>query len=160
MAWISQNWLWVLFGIGFLGMHLVGHGGHAGHGASDDEHGEHAQVSEVEPHPKALGSATPRVRPHDAMPGMLDTKLTAWALGIFAALTFLVCVIYGLVTPPGLHMHELLEQALPAFKWLTWWGFLLGLAESFLYGAYTGMVFCPIYNLLYRHWGPAAMRTK
>ena len=45
-----------------------------------------------------------------------------------------------------------LEQVLPAFKWLTWWGFLLGLVESFLYGAYAGLVFCPIYNWLYRRF--------
>jgi hypothetical protein len=43
-------------------------------------------------------------------------------------------------------------MVLPAFKWLTWWGFLLGLAESFLYGAYIGLVYCPIYNWLYRRW--------
>tara|TARA_R110000822_G_scaffold296514_2_gene418953 strand:- start:604 stop:762 length:159 start_codon:yes stop_codon:yes gene_type:complete len=47
-------------------------------------------------------------------------------------------------------MSALLEQVLPAFKWLTWWGFLLGLVESFLYGAYAGLVFCPVYNFLYR----------
>ncbi len=42
---------------------------------------------------------------------------------------------------------------MPAFKWLTWWGFLLGLTESFLYGAYAGLVFCPVYNWLHRRWG-------
>ena len=84
---------------------------------------------------------------------MLNTKLVSWALGIWSAITFVVCVIYGLVTPESLHMHELLEQLLPAFKWLTWWGFLLGLAESFLYGAYAGLVFCPVYNRLHRRWG-------
>jgi len=94
------------------------------------------------------------------MRGMLNTKVTTWALGIFAALSFLLCVLYDLVTPPGLHMHEFLEQVLPAFTWLTWWGFLLGLAESFLYGAYAGLVFCPMYNLLYRHLGPKAITTK
>ncbi len=81
---------------------------------------------------------------------MLNTKRVAWALGLFAAVTFVVCVIYGLVTPQILHMHAFLEQVLPAFKWLTWWGFLLGLAESFLYGVYAGLVFCPIYNWLER----------
>ena len=45
-------------------------------------------------------------------------------------------------------MQQFLEMVLPAFKWLTWWGFLLGLLESFLYGVYAGLVFCPIYNLL------------
>jgi hypothetical protein len=84
---------------------------------------------------------------------MLDTKLITWALGLFAAVTFVVCVIFGLVTPESLHMRAFLEQVLPGFRWLTWWGFLLGLVESFLYGAYTGLVFCPIYNALHRHFG-------
>ncbi|MHB1234003.1 MAG: DUF5676 family membrane protein [Burkholderiales bacterium] len=44
---------------------------------------------------------------------------------------------------------------LPAFKWLTWWGFLLGLVESFLYGVYAGLVYVPIYNFLQRCWGGA-----
>jgi len=84
---------------------------------------------------------------------MLNTKLVTWTLAIWTSITFLVCVIYGLVTPENLHMSAFLEQILPAFKWLTWWGFLLGLAESFLYGAYAGLVFCPIYNFLHRRWG-------
>ncbi len=84
---------------------------------------------------------------------MLNTKLVTWALGIFVAVSFVLCVIYGLVTPQSLHMHTFLEQVLPAFKWLTWWGFLLGLVESFLYGVYAGLVFCPIYNWLNRRFG-------
>ncbi len=84
---------------------------------------------------------------------MLNTKLITWALGIFAANTFVLCVIYGLVTLKSLHMRYFLEMVLPAFKWLTWWGFLLGLVESFLYGAYAGLVYCPIYNWLHRRWG-------
>nr|WP_296719926.1 DUF5676 family membrane protein [Tistrella sp.] len=84
---------------------------------------------------------------------MLNTKLVTWALGIWTSITFVVCVIYGLVTPQSLHMSAFLEQVLPAFKWLTWWGFLLGLTESFLYGAYAGLVFCPVYNWLHRRWG-------
>ena len=89
----------------------------------------------------------------DGGQNMLNTKLVSWALGLFAGVTFIVCVIYGLVTPQSLHMHEFLEQILPAFKWLTWWGFLLGLIESFLYGVYAGLVFCPIYNALHRRFG-------
>ena len=90
---------------------------------------------------------------------MLDTKLVSWSLGIFAAITFLVCVAYGLVAPESLHMGEFLEQVLPAFRWLTWGGVLLGLAESFLYGVYAGLVFCPIYNLLGRRFAaPPAVR--
>lgn len=33
---------------------------------------------------------------------------------------------------------------------------MLGLVESFLYGAYAGLVFCPISNLLHRRWGAQA----
>jgi|3_EtaG_2_1085321.scaffolds.fasta_scaffold14958_5 hypothetical protein len=84
---------------------------------------------------------------------MLNTKLVTWSLGIWTTITFVVCVIYGLVTPQSLRMSGFLEMMLPAFKWLTWWGFLLGLVEAFLYGAYAGLVFCPIYNLLHRRWG-------
>ncbi|MEO6280158.1 DUF2933 domain-containing protein [Roseateles sp.] len=31
MDWLAQNWIWVLFGIAFVAMHLFGHGGHGGH---------------------------------------------------------------------------------------------------------------------------------
>ncbi|MFZ5557456.1 MAG: DUF5676 family membrane protein [Pseudomonadota bacterium] len=91
---------------------------------------------------------------------MLDTKLISWALGIFGAITFVVCVIYGLIVPASLGMRAVLEAMLPAFKWLTWWGFLLGLAESFLYGVYAGIVFCPVYNWLHRHWGRAGATIR
>lgn len=84
---------------------------------------------------------------------MLNTKLVVWALGLFSAITFVVCVIWGLIAPEGLHMKVVLEALLPAFRWLTWWGFLLGLVESFLYGAYVGLVYCPIHNALHRRYG-------
>ena len=50
---------------------------------------------------------------------MLNTKVVSWALGLWAAITFVVCIIYGLVTPESVHPRALLEQILPAFKWLT-----------------------------------------
>ncbi len=89
--------------------------------------------------------------------GMIHTKLVSWALGIFFAISFVLCVIYGLLVPQILHMHAFLELVLPAFKWLSWWSFLLGLIESFLWGAYIGLVFCPVYNWLYRKFGSSRM---
>ena len=83
---------------------------------------------------------------------MLNLKVVCVSLGLTAAISFVVCVVWGLVMPEGLHMHGFLELVLPAFKWLTWWGFLLGLVESFLYGVYAGLVFCPIYNWLNRQF--------
>ncbi len=84
---------------------------------------------------------------------MLNIKLVSWSLGIFTAISFVLCVIYGLIVTPSLHMAPFLELVLPAFKWLTFGGFFLGLIESFLYGVYAGLVFVPIYNFLGRRWG-------
>jgi hypothetical protein len=84
---------------------------------------------------------------------MLNTKLITWALSLFTSLSYLICVLYGLVTPESLHMHQFLEIVLPAFEWISVGSFFLGLAESFLWGAYIGLVFPPIYNALYRRWG-------
>ena len=32
MAWLTENWFWILTFIGFIAMHMFGHGGHGGHG--------------------------------------------------------------------------------------------------------------------------------
>ena len=82
---------------------------------------------------------------------LLNIRVVSWSLGIFMAITFILCVLYGLVVPQRLHgMSDFLEAVLPAFRWLTFGGFLLGIVESFLYGAYIGIVFVPIYNFLSR----------
>jgi hypothetical protein len=82
---------------------------------------------------------------------MLNVKVVTWALGTFTAMSFVLCVLYGLVLPGG-HMREFLELVLPAFRWLTLPGFVLGLVESFLYGAYAGIVYAPVYNFFQRRW--------
>lgn len=84
---------------------------------------------------------------------MLNTKLIAWALALFTTVSYVICVMYGLVTPGTIHMHRFLEIVLPGFKWLSLGSFLVGLVESFLWGAYVGLVFPPIYNILYRRLG-------
>ena len=84
---------------------------------------------------------------------MLSIRVVTWSLATFTTFSFLVCVVYGLIVPESLHMVEFLEIALPGFKWLSLGSFLIGLVESFLYGAYTGLVFTPIYNFYQRKWG-------
>ena len=80
---------------------------------------------------------------------LLNIRVVSWSLGIFMAITFILCILYGLVVPQRLHgMSNFLEAVLPAFRWLTFGGFILGIVESFLYGAYIGIVFVPIYNFL------------
>ena len=32
MAWLTDNWFWILTFIAFVAMHRFGHGGHGGHG--------------------------------------------------------------------------------------------------------------------------------
>jgi len=83
---------------------------------------------------------------------MLDRKVVTWSLALFTSITYLFCIVFGLIVPETLHMTGFLEQVLPGFEWLTLKGFSLGLVESFLYGAYAGLVFVPIYNRLRLHW--------
>ncbi len=84
---------------------------------------------------------------------MLNIKVVSWALATTTAISFVLCVTYGLATPQTLHMHVFLEQVLPGFKWLTLPGFVIGLVESFLYGVYAGMVYVPVYNFFARRFG-------
>jgi hypothetical protein len=67
------------------------------------------------------------------------------SLSLFLALSFVLCVLLGLLLPDrGLHQPWL--QFFPGFTWLTWRSFLLGLIESFAYGWYVALVFAPLYN--------------
>lgn len=70
--------------------------------------------------------------------------------GTFGAVTFLACVIYGLLVPREFHASQLLEQVLPGFRWLTLGSVLLGTGETFVYGAYAGLVFTLIHNTVLR----------
>ena len=83
---------------------------------------------------------------------MLNIKVVTWSLAIWSAFTFVFCVVYGLVTPASIHMSAFLQQVLPGFEPNSWRGFGIGLVESFLYGAYAGIVYVPINNLLHRRW--------
>lgn len=87
---------------------------------------------------------------------MLNIKVVTWSLALFGAVTFLVCILYGLIVPEPLHMTPFLEQVLPGFRWLTFGGFVVGLAESFLYGAYAGALFSAIYNWIWKRSAQAA----
>ena len=87
---------------------------------------------------------------------MLNLKLVTWSLALFGAVSFLVCILYGLIVPQQLHMTGFLEAVLPGFRWLTVGGFFIGLVESFLYGAYAGLVYVPIYNTLAKRWSTAS----
>ena len=83
---------------------------------------------------------------------MLNIKVVTWSLAIWAAVSYVLCIVYGLVIPGSLHMVAFLQQVLPWFEPNSWRGFGLGLVQSFLFGAYAGIVYVPVYNLLHRKW--------
>jgi len=67
-------------------------------------------------------------------------------LGSGLAITYVLCVAFGLVAPESLRMYQAWEPLLPGFEWLSVGSFFLGLAESFLYGIYAAVLFVPLYN--------------
>lgn len=87
---------------------------------------------------------------------MFNLKVWLWSLGLASAVSFVLCVLWGLVTPESLHMHEFLETVLPGFEWLTVGSFFLGLIESFLWGAYLALVFVPLHNYFFGKWASAS----
>lgn len=76
---------------------------------------------------------------------------TGHALSIFLAITFTLCIGWGLVTPASLHMHGAWEQLLPGFKFISVSSFFIGLLGSYIYGWYIAIVFVPLYRLFNRH---------
>ena len=81
---------------------------------------------------------------------MLNWKVVTQSLSSFAAITFVLCVGYGLLAPAAFHPSWLLEAVLPGFKWLGIGSFLLGLIESGLYGAWAGVLYSALYNYFAR----------
>jgi hypothetical protein len=87
---------------------------------------------------------------------MLNWKVVTQSLSSFAAITFVLCVGYGLVVPAAVHPAWLLEAILPGFKWLNVGSFVLGLIESALYGAGAGLLYSALHNYFSRRAGRAA----
>ncbi len=56
----------------------------------------------------------------------LSWKVMTVTTGLFGAVMFVACVVYGLLVP-ALHNAALLEAVLPGFHWLTPASLLLGL---------------------------------
>ncbi len=75
----------------------------------------------------------------------LNAKVAALSLGVFLVAIYVLCVIFDLLLP-AYAMNSAWSPLLPGFTWLTLSSFLLGLAESFVWGLLLGVIFVPIYN--------------
>ena len=82
---------------------------------------------------------------------MLRIKTVSLALGLTFAVSFVVCILWGLLLPEQLHMHQFLQFVLPGFTWISLGSAILGLVESFLFGVYFGVIYVPIHNWLNRN---------
>jgi hypothetical protein len=76
----------------------------------------------------------------------LNWRVTTLTLAVLGSALFVSCVIYGVLAPAGMHFVQALEQLLPGFRWLTAGSVLLGLVETFVYGAYVGLLLSVIHN--------------
>lgn len=84
---------------------------------------------------------------------MLNWRVVTESVASFGAITFVLCVAFALIAPPVFHPSWLLEAFLPGFKWLSVGSFLLGLAETAIYGAWAGFLYSALYNYFTRRAG-------
>ena len=75
-----------------------------------------------------------------------------WTLSLFLLVSYLICIVFGLLMPGRFHMHEPWAPLLPGFTWLTWSGFFAGAFGSFFHGWYVALLIVPLCSL----FGPAS----
>jgi len=67
------------------------------------------------------------------------------SLGCFFAVSFLGCILLGIIVPDGA-MHRPWLQFFPGFEWLTARGVIVGLVWTQVYGWWTALVFGRLFN--------------
>ena len=68
------------------------------------------------------------------------------SLSLFLTISYVLCVI-GYLVLPGLPIeHSALSIFLPGFTLISWHTFVLGAIESFAWGWYVALIFCPLFN--------------
>ena len=59
----------------------------------------------------------------------------------FLAISYTLCVLYGLALPDSYRMYPAWQAWLPGFDRIGWSDYVIGLAEVVLYGAYAALGF-------------------
>ena len=76
----------------------------------------------------------------------ISVFVLGFSLSLFLTISYALCVI-GYLVLPGLPIeHSALSIFLPGFALLSWPTFVLGMIESFAWGWYVALVFCPLFN--------------
>jgi hypothetical protein len=70
--------------------------------------------------------------------------LWGWTFCLFLLISYLLCIILGLLAPQTMHMHEAWSPLLPGYEWLTLTGFFAGAIDRFAYGWYIAIIIVPI----------------
>lgn len=91
-----------------------------------------------------MTSAQQSITPVSGVP-QIPINALGLSLSTFFALTYVLCIAFGLVVPSW-EMHRPWLQFFPGFEWLTLRGFSIGLVESIAYGWYVAAVFGPLFN--------------
>ena len=82
-----------------------------------------------------LAANAPPLVTTPAAPARWDVRRQAIRVGFWLALIYIVAVIADLLFPNALQVYRLWERVLVGVTWATPWTLVLGLVESFLYGA-------------------------
>ncbi len=81
--------------------------------------------------------------------GVTEGRLSIYAVGmstgIFLAISFVLCVVFGLIFP-SITMYQAWLPLLPGFAWISLSGFVIGLVEAFAYGWFIAILFVPLFN--------------
>ncbi|MDF1671156.1 MAG: DUF5676 family membrane protein [Roseovarius sp.] len=77
--------------------------------------------------------------------GRLSVYAVGMSVGIFLAISFILCVGFGLIFPT-MTMYQAWLPLLPGFAWISLSSFVIGLVETFAYGWFIAVLFVPLFN--------------
>lgn len=77
--------------------------------------------------------------------GRLSIYAVGMSTGIFLAISFALCVGFGLIFPT-MTMYQAWLPLLPGFAWISLSSFVIGLVEAFAYGWFIAVLFVPLFN--------------
>ena len=80
-----------------------------------------------------------------ATAGRLTIYAVGMSTGIFLAISFVLCVGFGLIFP-AMTMYQAWLPLLPGFAWISLTSFIIGLVEAFAYGWFIAVLFVPLFN--------------